>query len=139
MSYDKSNQPIKYGPGLFDFGTGSAANHAILGPKGKKGLLIDYGVEGSVEAFTATTTVPSVSVGTTSDPDAYGDELSLNGLAINSMKTVRTTYRDAESGFTTQMVDRTLPADTTVYLVLNPGTGSPTGQAYPWAIILWDD
>jgi hypothetical protein len=139
MAYEKSNAPVKYTFGLLDFGTGSAQQFAVAGPKGKRGLLLDYGVEGSIEAFSATTNAPSVSVGTSADADAYGDEFSVNSLAINSAKSVRSTYDYADAGFATYMLDRTLPADTAVSLWCNPGTGTPTGQAYPFMTILWDD
>lgn len=141
MSYDKQNGLRRYAYyTTFDFGTGGATELMwIKGPKGKNGLLVDYGVEQSIEAFTATTTVPSVSVGTEADADAYGDEFSLNGLVINSFSSVRADADERTTGFTTMMDDRTIPKDTTVVVYGNPGTGTPTGQAVPFVEILWDD
>ena len=141
MSYERQNGMRRYTKtALFDFGTGSATEVMwIKGPKGKNGLLVDYGVEESVEAFTATTTVPSVSVGSEADADAYGDEFSLNGLVINSFSSVRADADERTTAFTTMMDDRTIPKDTTVVVYANPGTGSPTGQATPFVEILWDD
>ena len=139
MSYDKSNVPETWMFPLLDMGTGTVTNYAIKGPKGKNGLLIDYGVAATAEAFTALTTVPSVSVGSASDPDAYGDEFSLNGVAINSFSSVMSDNDVRATGYSTMMDDRTIPKDTIVYLVANAGTGSPTGQGQPFVRILWDD
>lgn len=136
MSYDDS--PImNYSFGNFDFGAAADETFSIFGPKGKAGRLWDYGVQGSIEVFNGNTVTPKIAIGTTADPDAFGDELDLNALADNHAKTVRTTYREEEAGFTTLMVDREIPADTEVVVTCTGATGSPTGQAVPCVWIQW--
>lgn len=138
MSYDRPNR-IKYSR-FFDFGgSGGITEYSIKGPKGKAGRLYDYGVEMTEEVFNGGTITPKIAVGTTSDPDAYGDELDLNGLALKDAKSVRILYREDEAGFDTYMVDPTIPADTEVYMTLTEATGSPTGQGTAFVIIDWDD
>lgn len=138
MAYDRPNR-IKYSFGNFDFGAAADETFALYGPKGKAGRLWDYGVEGVIEIFNGNTVTPKVAVGTTADADHFGDEFDLNALADNSAKSVRTTYSDQDGGFTTQMVDREIPADTKVILTCTGATSAPTGQAVPYVIIDWQD
>lgn len=132
MSYDKPNRQ-KY---AFFYDAGNTANEefVIKGPKGKAGRLWDYGIEGVVEAFTADA---SLAIGTSSDPDAYGEELSIGVLAVNTPKTVRTLYSEQDSGFDTQMVNREIPADTAVYMTIVDDAA--TGQGTWFCIIDWQD
>ena len=136
MSYDKPNR-TKYSFGNTDFGAGADVAFNIVGPKGKAGRLYDYGVQDSTEVFNGDSTVPSICVGSTSDADAYGDNLTLNALADNHGKSVRSTYLEPEAGFATLMVDREIPADTEVVITCATAVGSPTGQAAPFVDIVW--
>ncbi len=140
MSYLK--KPTRhYYPGTFDFGAGSGSYY-ITGPKGKKGWLVDYGVEAASEAFTNTTTGATVQVGTGSDASAYGDALDLGTLAVaTGAKSVLTTYRPGvDRGYTTLMVSQEIPADTHVKVTLTaPTGGTPAGMAMPFADIIWED
>ena len=138
MAYD-DKAPTRYEFANTDFGAGADVAFNILGPKGKAGRLYDYGVQNSTEAFTATTTGPMISVGSTSDADAYGDDFPLNALADNHAKTVRQTYLESEAGFATYMVSPEIPADTEVVLTCVGGVDSPTGQAAPFVDIIWQD
>ena len=138
MSYDKPNRE-KYDFPNTDFGSGSAVEFNIIGPKGKRGRLFDYGVQNATEVFNGDATVPSISVGTTSDPDAYGDEFSLNALADNDGKSVRSTHIENSAGWNALMVERDIPADTEIVLTCNTGVTSPTGQAAPFVIVDWQD
>ena len=138
MSYDKPDRK-KYAFENTDFGSGSAVEFNIVGPKGKAGRLHDYGVQNSTEIFAGSSTVPSIAIGTTSDPDAYGDELDLNALADNHGKSVRSSYLETESGFTALMLNREIPADTEVVITCATAVGSPTGQASPFVEIDWQD
>lgn len=139
MSYDNPNR-ITYMFGTFDFGAGADEVFAIKGPKGKKGRLWDYGVQGTTEIFNGSSTTPKIAIGNASDPDAYGEELDLDGLAADSAKTVRSLYREGlDTGFDTQMVGRDLPADTTIFVTCTGAAGSPTGQGVPTVVIDWDN
>jgi hypothetical protein len=138
MSYDKPNRQ-KYSFGTFDFGGAADDTFVIKGPKGRKGRLYDYGVEGTTEVFNGGTITPKIAVGTAADPDAYGDELVLHGLADASATSIRSLYRESDSGFATYMLDRNLPADTAVVVTCTVATGSPTGMGVPFVIIDWQD
>ena len=137
MAYDNPNR-IKY-THYFDFGAAADLNVSIRGPKGKAGRLWDYGVEGTTEIFAADTITPKISVGTTSDADAYGDELVLTGLASQHATSIRMLYAEQDSGFSTYMLDREIPKDTEVYMGLIGATGNPTGIGTAFVIIDWQD
>ena len=140
MSYDKPNR-VKYTFGNFDFGAAADEQFNIIGPKGKKGRLFDYGVEGTIEVMNGSSTTPKVSVGNGSSAVAYGSNLDINALADNTAKSVRSTVREAVDGaFTAYMTaaSRTIPADTQIRVNCIGAAGSPTGQATPCMIIGWD-
>ncbi len=136
--YDK--KPTRYQFDTLDFGTAGEV-FTIMGPKGKKGLLVDYGVCHPTETFTNTTLPAYVSVGTVADADAYGDELGLGTLAADGGgKSLLSTYTPGESGYNTAMIQRSLPADTIVALHCTaPTGGTPAGMACPFVEIIWDD
>lgn len=132
MSYDSPNRQ-KY---AFYYDAGNTANESfsIKGPKGKAGRLWDYGIEGVVEAFTADA---SLAIGTAADPDAYGEELAFGVAAVDTVESIRTLYTENDSGFTTQMVNREIPADTLVQMTIVDDAS--TGQATFFCIIDWQD
>lgn len=136
MAYD--NKPTRYAFGVFDFGGAADEEFSVVGPKGKKGLLVDYGVFGVTEAMSGSTVTPKIAVGTASDPDAYGDELSLQGVALNTGKSVLSTYDPASAGYDTYMLNRSLPADTVVIVTCTGATNSPTGMGVPFVDIIWE-
>lgn len=127
--------------GTHDFGAGGEIFY-VLGPKGRKGKLVDYGVHHVTEAFTADTLPAYVSVGTAADADAYGDELSMATIAIDvGSRSVRTLYRDPDD-IDNFILDAglSLPADTKVGLHCTaPTGGTPAGIAQPFMIIDWED
>jgi len=134
MSYDKPNRQ-KY---AFQYDAGNNGNEAwyVKGPKGKAGRLIDYGVEGITEAFTADA---QISVGTASDVDAYGNEIAVAAQAIDTVLSLRTLYNpiaDA-AAFNALLLEPVLPKDT--YVVLNLVDDSTTGIGTFFMIIDWAD
>lgn len=133
MSYDKPNR-IKYAV-EFDAGNNGNESWAFTGPKGKAGRLWDYGIEGVTEVFT---TGASVAVGSASDADAYGEELALTSLAADyGTYSIRSLYNEQDSGFSTQMVNRELPADTK--FVLTVVDDAATGIGTFFVIVDWQD
>lgn len=138
MSYD-NRSPTRYAFGVHDFGGSADETFSVKGPKGKAGRLHDYGVFGCIEVMNGGTITPKIAVGTTSDPDAYGDELVLHGLADNDATSIRMLYQEHDAGFATYMLNRELPADTEIYVTCTVATGSPTGQAVPFVDIVWQD
>lgn len=141
MSYANPNRQVYLFP-LFDYGGASGARvDKIRGPKGKKGRLIDYGVQSIQENF-AGTTPATIAVGNASDPDAYGDELSLGTTAATAGGlTVRSQYDPAsnKTSFDALMLNPELPADTAIYVTSTEAVTGPTGQACPWVVIDWLD
>lgn len=132
MSYDKPNR-IKY---AFHFDAGNNGNETftVKGPKGKAGYLWDYGVEGVTEAFVADCTI---SVGTSGDPDEYGDEFAMGALALDTPKSIRTEYSEYDAGFETYMVKRDIPKDTGVVMTVVDDSTSGIGEFF--MIIDWAD
>lgn len=145
MSYDKPNR-IKYSPGHHDFGAAGEV-WAFTGPKGKKGRIYDYGVEGVTEAFTADTTAALVSVGSVADADLYGDEISMLTTAVDTgTRSLRTLFTAAEiaTGIKDNVAGRLLEdqiaADAIFALhVVAPTGGTPAGMGIPFVIVDWDD
>jgi hypothetical protein len=142
MSYENPDRRVYTFP-QFDYGGAAGARaDKIIGPKGKKGRLIDYGVQSVQEAF-AGTTPATIAVGNASDADAYGEEFSLGGLAVASGgKTVRSTYDPTKqadtAAFAALMVEPDLPADTAIYITSTEAVTGPTGMACPYVVIDWD-
>lgn len=136
--YDNPNR-IPYSPGSFDFGGAADEVFYIRGPKGKSGRLYDYGVQMTTEAFNGGTITPKIAIGTAADPDAYGDEIVLHGLAIDDAKSVRTMHHETAAGFAALMVQQEIPADTLVAMTCTVATGSPTGIGVPFVIIDWQN
>lgn len=126
---------------LLDFGT-AGEDYYVVGPKGKKGKLVDYGVHHCTETFTDTTTAATVSVGTAASAAVFGAALSLGTLAADAgSKSVRTSYRAAED-IEDYILDAglSMPADTKLRLVcVAPTGGTPAGMAHPFMIIDWED
>lgn len=124
-----------------DFGTAGEIYY-VLGPKGRKGMLVDYGVHHITESFTADTLPAYVSVGTAADADAYGEELSMGTAAADSGSvSVRVSTRDPDT-IDDYILDAglSLPADTKVGLHCTaPTGGSPAGMAMPFMVIDWED
>jgi hypothetical protein len=134
--YDNPNR-IKYAFGNFNFGGAVDETFSIRGPKGKSGRLFDYGVEGVTTVMNGGTITPKVAVGTPALPNSFGAPLDLQAVPDNDYKSVRSTFAEPSTGFTAQMVNRTIPKDTEVYLTCTGATGAPTGVGVPFVIIDW--
>ena len=138
MSYD--GQITRYTFSQIDFGAGSNTLRHIIGPKGKKGQLYDYGCFGVTEAFAGDTSRPQMAIGTVSDADHYGEEFDFGTLAVaGGGKSIRTTYAQTDTGFDTNMLIRELPADTVIMVTCVAAVGTPTGIADAFVDIVWDN
>jgi hypothetical protein len=132
MSYDNPNR-IKY-DFYFDAGNNGNETFTIRGPKGKNGRLWDYGVEGVTEAFTADCTL---AIGTGSDPDAYGEELAMGALALDTPKSVRIDNAEGSSGFNALMVQPDIPKDTAVVMTIVDDAAAGIGTFF--CVVDWQD
>lgn len=133
---------IPYWFGQHDFGAGSEI-FWVMGPKGKRGKLVDYGIQHVTETFTNTTTPGYVSVGSASDADAYGEEIDLGTTAADvGGVSARTLARGDGLNIEDYILDAGLgmPADTKVGLHCTaPTGGTPAGIAHVFMIIDWED
>lgn len=137
MSYD-ARKFIKYARSAVTL-TGAVTITGI-GPKGKKGRLIDYGIEDISTTTAGASTTPVVEVGLTGTLAAYGAAFDVGALTAPAAKSVRSTYKESDAGFATQMVLADLPADTPILLTLVPASGGgAAGVGAPFMIIAWDD
>ena len=138
---DYTGRIHRYAFGTFDFGGGADDNFTFKGPKGKEGLLWDYGVFAVTESFAAGTNTPRMMIGNASDDNHYGAEFDFGALAADTSggKSIRTTYRPTiDAGWLTYMLIRDLPADTAIYAKCVAGTGSGlTGMAIPFVDVIW--
>lgn len=134
------SERIKYGFN-HDFGDGTDV-YSFKGPKGKKGQLIDYGIEGIYETFTNTTTAGSVAVGVSGNADAHGEEIGLGTSAADTVGTLsaRTLASSPDVLRSTYIVEPDIPADTAIYITCTaPTGGTPAGKATAFAIVEWQD
>jgi hypothetical protein len=140
MSYDRPNR-IKYSFGVHDFGGSADETYSVFGPKGKKGRIWDYGVEGVIEIFNGGSVTPKIAIGSPADHDAYGDDLVLHALADNSATSIRILYDEIAdaANFALYMLERDIAANAEVVVSCIVATGSPTGQGVPFVIIDWED
>lgn len=134
MSYEKPFRQ-KYAV-AFDAGNNGDESWAFKGPKGKKGRLIDYGVEGITEAFTANA---QISVGTGADPDAYGEEIAVGAQAVDTVLSLRTLYDPGKdkTAYDALVVGPVLPADTLFFLKVVDDAAAGIGTFF--VIVDWDD
>lgn len=113
-----------------DFGAGGLTDSLIIGPKGKRGRLVDIELFNITEAFTADTTPGYVRVGTSGDADAYA-EMSCGTAAIKAA------YRASQND-TDAIINADLPADTAIYVdLVAPTGGMPAGIAGVAVVIDW--
>ncbi len=132
--------------GLSTGGAGVIAEYAVRGPKGKIGVLYDYGFEG------VTTVVSShaadIAVGTTADPDAYGNEFAFTNLAAEDAASVRNSYRPkgtvlagtaASTDISDFIFDGYIPANQKVLITVQAASTDATGIGTAFAIIDWAD
>lgn len=137
MSYDR-RRLIRYD--IKQATLTSNATRTIIGPKGKKGWLFDYGIDGISTSTAGATNGPKVSVGTTGSAAAYGAAFDVGTLTAPSAKSVASTYHPADAGYATYMQNQVLPADTLVQLSIVAAAGSgAAGVGDAFMVIAWDD
>lgn len=141
MSYSNPDRRM-FTFGTFDFGGGADEVFAVVGPKGKACSLYDYGVYGVTEAFAAGTNKPRMEIGSPTDSDAYGKNFDFGALALDTGKSVRSTYGQYDATnlalYLTE-ASKTIAADAVIEMLCIAGTGSGlTGMAIPFVILDFD-
>lgn len=128
----------RYVTPVHDAGAG-AGNYYYKGPKGKKGMIVDYGVENVSEAFTTDTLPCYVSIGSAGDIDAYGEELGMGTTAIGDSKSVRSTFTKPADVNAYILKSTKLPADTAFRIgITAPTGGTPAGIGQFWVEVVWE-
>lgn len=128
----------KYTTPVHDAGAG-AGNYYYMGPKGKKGMIVDYGVENVSEAFTADTLPSYVSIGTSGDIDAYGEEFSMATTAINACRSVRSVFSKPADVNLYILKSTKIAADTAFRIAITaPTGGTPAGIGQFWCEVVWE-
>ena len=105
MSYsDKKWTRIESGA-VQDMGNGTPTVFSFKGPTGKKGTIVDVGIE-VTETFACDSTEASFQVGTTGDADAYCKLNITDGTAITDTFNIQD---DSDA-----IIDEAIPADTQI-------------------------
>ena len=106
-----------------DFGDGTPTPWSFKGPKGKKGMLKDIGIH-VTEVFLGDQVTGKVLVGTTADPNYYGQLEIADGTAATD------TYNDQDDSDC--VIIEALPADTQleVTFVGVNAAGTDSGQGF---------
>ena len=113
-----------------DLGNGTPTVFSFKGPTGKKGTIIDVGIE-VTETFACDGTEASFQVGTTGDADAYCKLNITDGTAITNTFNIQ---NDTDA-----IIAEAIPADTQIECLPVAGTdgSSVTGQGYTYVVVEW--
>lgn len=135
MDYAKG-KISRYQRVTFDFD--NTDTMSVMGPKGKRGLLVDYGIYDVSETF-AGTTKPTITVGDGVTAAKYGAALSLTSAAGDGGMSVNQQFAPATAGWKALMVNRETTKDVKVTLTMNAGVTGPAGIATVFMDIIWED
>ena len=140
MAYNENRQVIRYSMDQITM-TSTDKTRAFIGPKGRKGTLLDYGIDGISTTTAGGTNTPQVKVGTVGTSTAYGAAFDVGALTAPNAKSVASTYRPTDTAFySTYITNDTLAADTLFVLTCVAATGSgAAGVGNPYCVVAWDD
>ena len=125
MSYSQANMMQYLDATDTDFGAGTGTAWSFKGPKGKQGQLRNIGVHVK-ETFACDNTTGKVLVGTSADPNAYGQLEIADGTANTD------TFNNVDD--TDCVISQSLPEDTQIEVTfvqcVDSGTAAGKGRAY---------
>ena len=125
MSYSQSHMMQFLDATDTDFGAGTGTPWRFKGPKGKQGNLKNIGIHAK-ETFEDDTTTAKVLVGTSADPNYYGQLEIADGTANTD------TFNNVDD--TDCVIVQAIPADTQVEVTfvqaVDSGTAAGKGRAY---------
>ena len=125
MSYSQANMMQYLDATDTDFGAGTGTAWSFKGPKGKQGQLRNIGVHVK-ETFACDNTTGKVLVGTSADPNAYGQLEIADGTANTD------TFNNVDD--TDCVISQSLPEDTQIEVTfvqcVDYGTAAGRGRAY---------
>ena len=130
MSYsDKHWTRIQSGANQ-DMGNGTPTVFSFKGPTGKKGTIVDVGIE-VTETFACDSTEASFQVGTTGDQNAYCQLNITDGTLLTDTFNIQND--------TNAIIDEALPADTQIECtpVVGVDAGTEAGGGYPYIVVAW--
>ena len=130
MSYsDKKWTRIQSGANQ-DMGNGTPTVFSFKGPTGKKGTIVDVGIE-VTETFACDSTEASFQVGTTGDANAYCQLNITDGTLLTD------TFNIQDD--TNAIIDEALPANTQIECtpVVGVDAGTEAGGGYPYVVVAW--
>lgn len=130
MSYSDPRAYIYQDTVETDFAAGTGTAWSFKGPSGKKGSLKNIGVH-VTETFADDTITGKVLVGTTADPNAYGQ------LEIDDTTAATNAYNNQDD--TDAVISDALPADTQIEVtyVQATDTGTAAGKGYAYVEVEW--
>ena len=113
-----------------DFGDGTPTAWSFKGPSGKQGMLKDIGLH-ITEAFNGDQVTGKVLVGTTADPNYYGQLEVTDGTAATE------TWNNQDD--TNCVIIEALPADTQIEVTYigTTDTGTNAGKAFNYIETYW--
>ena len=125
MSYSQANMMQYLDATDTDFCAGTGTAWSFKGPKGKQGQLRNIGVHVK-ETFACDNTTGKVLVGTSADPNAYGQLEIADGTANTD------TFNNVDD--TDCVISQSLPEDTQIEVTfvqcVDSGTAAGKGRAY---------
>ena len=130
MSYSNPIPLIYADEKVSDFGESTIVAWSFKGPAGKQGMLKDIGLH-ITEAFNGDQVTGKVLVGTTADPNYYGQLEVTDGTAATE------TWNNQDD--TNAVLVQALPADTQIevtYIGVSD-TGTTTGIAFSYFETFW--
>jgi|TARA_R100000687_G_C6343294_1_gene115267 hypothetical protein len=130
MSYSNPRTTIYLDPVEQDFGAGTGTAWSFKGPSGKQGSLKNIGLQ-VTETFADDQTTGKVLIGTTADPNYYGQ------LEITDGTVLTNTFNDQDDS--NCVIIEALPADTQIEVtfVQCVDSGTAAGKGYPYVNVEW--
>ena len=130
MSYSNPRTTIYLDPVEQDLGAGTGTAWSFKGPEGKQGSLKNIGVY-VTETFAGDQTTGKVLIGTTADPNYYGQLEIADGTAATD------TFNAQDD--TDAVIIEALPADTQIEVTFVgiTDTGTDAGKGYAYFETFW--
>ena len=131
MSYSNPTATVYTNSTVGDYGDGTPVAWSFKGPTGKQGMLKDIGVHCVLEAFNGDQVTGKVLVGTTADPNYYGQLEIADGTAVGDC------FNTQDD--TNAVLIEALPADTQIEVtyVGTTDTGTNIGKGFSYVEVFW--
>jgi len=113
-----------------DMGNGTPTRFSFKGPTGKKGMIVDVGIE-VTETFACDNTDATFLVGTIADTNAYCQLEISDGTLLTDTFNIQ---NDTDA-----IIVQALPADTQIEClpVVGVDAGTEAGMGYPYVVVEW--